>query len=551
MPSFTKLFLRVALTIALCLAANQFLTAQTLTFAVTKSADTNDGVCDSDCSLREAIDAANQQGTVAQIAVNIPTTDAGCVNNACTIALTGGELLIGSAQNVTINNITPVPLRVSGNNRSRVFFIGNAARLTLNNLTVSGGVGTGLNNPNLDNTGGAILVNAGALTVNNSIISNNRAGTTTGAGGAIANNGGEVTLNNSTITRNTAADLGGGIEQNGGSLSVNNSTISFNATANLDGGGIDSFGNTTITIFNSTLNGNTAAGLGGGIFNDSGVLNLYNSTVSGNSAAGLATSGGIDSSGTLKLINVTIAYNRASSSDPGNGGGLWNGGTTSLRNTLIAGNSVGNPTTAAPDVRFDQGTFTSLGNNLISNTSNTNLPIAWNTAPATLDLLNQSPQLLLLDNNGGPTQTHLLFAGSPAADRGNNCILTANGCGDNNPALTTDQRGVGFPRLIGNTVDIGATEGVTSVSAAAVTVSGRVMNSKGRGLPDVTVMMTNQDGFTRRTTTDRRGRYQFDDVAAGGVYVFRAAFKRLRFEQSVQVRTVNEDSTTVNFVAVP
>ncbi len=29
------------------------------TFPVTKTADTNDGTCDPDCSLREAIDAAN------------------------------------------------------------------------------------------------------------------------------------------------------------------------------------------------------------------------------------------------------------------------------------------------------------------------------------------------------------------------------------------------------------------------------------------------------------------------------------------------------------
>ena len=37
--------------------------AEAATFTVTKTADTNDGVCDTDCSLREAIAVAN--GTAA------------------------------------------------------------------------------------------------------------------------------------------------------------------------------------------------------------------------------------------------------------------------------------------------------------------------------------------------------------------------------------------------------------------------------------------------------------------------------------------------------
>ncbi|MGZ5482374.1 MAG: beta strand repeat-containing protein [Pyrinomonadaceae bacterium] len=55
-----------------------------------------------------------------------------------------------------------------------------------------------------------------------------------------------------------------------------------------------------------------------------------------------------------------------------------------------------------------------------------------------------------------------MLPGSPAIDAGTNCVLTANGCGDGNPAITTDQRGVTRP-LDGNddataTVDIGAFE---------------------------------------------------------------------------------------------
>src|SRR5205085_12129233 len=63
-----------------------------------------------------------------------------------------------------------------------------------------------------------------------------------------------------------------------------------------------------------------------------------------------------------------------------------------------------------------------------------------------------NPQLGPLANNGGPTQTHALVGGSPAIDAGNPA-----GCTDqNNVAVTTDQRGAGFPRVFGPRCDIGA-----------------------------------------------------------------------------------------------
>lgn len=37
-------------------------TASAATYVVTKTTDSNDGVCDADCSLREAVDKANQTG---------------------------------------------------------------------------------------------------------------------------------------------------------------------------------------------------------------------------------------------------------------------------------------------------------------------------------------------------------------------------------------------------------------------------------------------------------------------------------------------------------
>ena len=85
-----------------------------------------------------------------------------------------------------------------------------------------------------------------------------------------------------------------------------------------------------------------------------------------------------------------------------------------------------------------------------------------------------------LKNNGGPTQTHALVAGSPAIDAGN-----PGGCRDNSGALLqTDQRG--FPRNVdGNSdgtarCDIGAVEGV---GGAAVPL----IDFDGDGKSDITV----------------------------------------------------------------
>jgi hypothetical protein len=68
-----------------------------------------------------------------------------------------------------------------------------------------------------------------------------------------------------------------------------------------------------------------------------------------------------------------------------------------------------------------------------------------------VNLTSGNPLLAPLGNYGGPTPTMPPLPGSPAIDAGIDAAASM---------FTTDQRGTGYPRLVGAHVDIGAVEGV-------------------------------------------------------------------------------------------
>ena len=229
----------------------------------------------------------------------------------------------------------------------------------------------------------------------------------------IFNNTGNYSVAISGLTiANGSGQLGGGI-YNPGTLTLTGVTISGNAA--LNGGGIhNDFG--TLAIIGSTLSGNTVssnsvAGSGGAIFNRGGTVALTNSTVSGNSAigpGGNSDSGGgiITNVGAVTLTNTTITGN---SGDLGGGIRNINGGTVNSFNTIIALNT----SPSGPDVN---GPLTSQGFNLIGNSSGGTIsPVQpADQIGVSAAQLNLGP----LQDNGGPTFTHALLAGSFAIDKG-------------------------------------------------------------------------------------------------------------------------------------
>ncbi len=318
---------------------------------------------------------------------------------------------------------------------------------TLTDCTVSGNSATSY--------GGGVL-NQGTLTLTDSTVSGNTAKEGGGIanpilsqahlyryayGPAIANS--QATITGSSIVSNSATAYGGGIE-NQGALTLTGSTLSGN-TAMKDGGGLanlslsffypngsaPSNAPAAATLADSTLYGNTSL-YGGGISNEEANLTLTNDTL----AANRTTGGG----------NYAAALGTITSS-----------GDILLTNTLIAGNFKGaSPSTAPGDIAGtidSKSAYNLIGDGDlqkgITNGSQGNL-IGSASAGTVID-----PQFGPLANNGGPTETVALLAGSPAIDAGSNALAIDP---STQKPLAFDQRGPGYARIVNGTVDIGAFE---------------------------------------------------------------------------------------------
>jgi CSLREA domain-containing protein len=439
-----------ALVVALTLTLTPAPVAHAAAIAVTTTADELN--TDGDCSLREAIKAANSDSAVDACAAGSGADTITLPAGVYTLTLQGtgediaatGDLDITGALTITGADAASTIVE-SGNQNDRVFEI-LGATATLSQLTIRNG----------NSAEGGAIRNTGTLTIANSIVrdSGNRGGN----GGGIYN-AGTLTLSNSTISSNLADTLGGydtngGGIYNAGTLTLLNSTVSNNLAGYRfvskasygRGRGAGIYNGGTATLSNSTVSGNTAnsSGDGGGIYN-AGILTLSNSTVSGNEAVRgrpLSSSddggagGGIYNVSTATLSNSTISSNKASGRGGGVGGGIYNSVTLSFRNTLLARNIQTTPIPNSVQASDCLGTLISQGYNLVEKVT------CSIVGDSTGNLLNVNARLdLLLQDNGGPTLTQGLLPGSPAIDAGNPAAPGSGGTA----CEATDQRGVVRP----------------------------------------------------------------------------------------------------------
>ena len=278
--------------------------------------------------------------------------------------------------------------------------------------------------------------NVVSLSIADSLFTDNSA--SGNGGGAIYAFGGVMNISSSTFSGNTSGKDGGAIATSCSGI-IAKSTFTNNVTAN-DGGAIH-VGSSMMTIMDSTLAGNTADN-GGAIYNIGG-LTLLQTTLSGNSAD--VGGGAVFNNGDLGLTNCTLTENTAD-----DGGGLYDADANSsvtLNNSVIAANDASD----GPDIYNLEGQL-SGAHNLIGD--ETGQAIFVNGVDGNL-VGNRyrpiDPKLGPLQDNGGPTLTHLPMDGSPLIDAGDDSLARNHLEWD----FVTDQRGL--QRHFG-TVDIGATE---------------------------------------------------------------------------------------------
>lgn len=279
-------------------------------FNVTKTDDTADGACNADCSLREAVIAAN-----ASPGLDLVKVPAGHY----LLVLTGPSEESDQYRDLELRD----DLHIQGAGSSRTLIDGGGWTRVLQVDTFNNGISatlTGLTIANGFHPFGGGIVNTGTLSLRDSVVADNL-----GYNGGGILNAGTLRLERTTLERNRAqagqADTGygGGLWNGAGaSAQILRSTVRDN-DADFNGGGINSHG--TLDIQESVLSGN-AAGAIGGAADSVGTLTVSGSTLSGNSAndgGAIATQGG-----TGMVSGSTFTANQATGTDLGGGGALFN-----------------------------------------------------------------------------------------------------------------------------------------------------------------------------------------------------------------------------------
>lgn len=484
--------------------------------------DTDQDVVDSNddvTSLREAIAATNAMSGGDEIVFDIG------LDEPATILLQHGQLEVTDA--LTITGPGPDLLTIDAQEQSRILdFRAVDRNFSIEGLRLTRGRTVGEDDPYSNHVlgGGAIRIRTdGMHSIVSSVIEDNAVTGSHADGGGISSNG-HLTVVNSKIHHNSAAHSGGGIR--GSNVTVVSSMISDNE-AGADGGGIRGGGHLTVVrVTSSIISGNSAGGTGGGIYNYDTELNsstisgnssresgggvaghrvsVSSSTISGNSA--VLNGGGTFAEGT-KYATTSINSSTISGNSAGvRGGGIhfksgfylgWEGSRLTVTSSTVTGNSAGkfaggiyanesdghiisnsivatnSDSGRAPNVWASEP-IPSLQHSLVGDNTGTN----WAEASAETPDADGNriggpiggvidPLIGPLADNGGPTFTHALVAGSPAINSGDPSAVAGV---DDVPLY--DQRGDGFSRVQNGRIDIGAIE--YQFSAADINQDGSV-----------------------------------------------------------------------------
>ncbi len=417
---YTLLSLGVALLMTVTAASANTITVTTLI---------DERNADGDCSLREAVEAANQNVAVDDCSAGEEGLDEIVFN----VTEAGGSVILGLGVISVTDSLSINGLRlpsdqmgIDGRLDSRIFEV-TGATLTLSTITLRNGRAV---------RGGAVYVGPDAgLMVEDALFEFNQAtgDAATDGGAAIYNDGGSVDVTNSSFNTNDASGMsgsGGAVFNNDGNLMVASSTFSGNM-ANRAGGAIEALNGTT-TLANTDFTSNEAGSApgNGGAFHISGSGNatVRGGMVSMNTAT--AEGGGFwNNIGTMMISQTTFSGNTAEGDDADNGGGALynNGGRMELDSTTVTGNT-------ATGTSGSGGGILNNGGNLIVMSST----VSDNDAPRAgggLEDASGTSVLIMSTFTGNDVTGNAMPGNGGAVHTGGGTIVVAGGLFDSNRAV--------------------------------------------------------------------------------------------------------------------
>jgi CSLREA domain-containing protein len=275
-----------------------------------------------------------------------------------------------------------------------------------------------------------------------------------------------ITIQGGAIAPLSGAAIGGGIF-NQSVLTVSDCTVAGSSVTGAEGnigqrggdgrgGGAANIGGGTLNLVRCTLSGNAALGGPGGFR-----VNFGNGGRGGDGLGGAVFN---DISCTLMIENCTFGANSATGGPGGSALFSNTGSTSTVRNTISAGNQ-GDAGTV--DV---EGAFNSTGYNLIGDVGSTAGFSATGDQTGTAG----APifaQLGLLQNNGGSCDTFAPRGNSPALDGGNSF------------GLVNDQRGLARIANSPHRPDGPGGDGA-DIGAVEINPFGTLIDRDGDGMPD-------------------------------------------------------------------
>jgi len=418
-----------ALAWACLLCAAAAAQAETIQVTTTEDLPVGSSVCPGPkCSLRAAV-AVSKSGDTVQLG--------GTEASPKTYELTlGSQIEVGHSLTIAGDGVNATTISGFGNRDANLRWnrilkvAGPEASVRIEGLTFTGGLDENDENCTFNCTtlgarGGGALLNAGGK-VQLSRVELVRNGTETSGqpvGGGVASEGGELSMVDVAFREDRAA-FGGGLFAHGGSVTGNRVTFEFEGDSATDGGALFLYRGASVRLENTTVYGSGwVSGVGGGIDNSSGTLTLLNDTLAGNTRGSLETDGGAR----------TIVQNTIIASGISDGIDL---DCVAAGKENAAGAKTANPITE------------DLGNNVDQDG-------ACGLSQAS-DRSGVDPKLAPAANNGGAVATLALLSGSPALEHGNPKACPA-----------TDARVVKRPQ--GETCDIGAFEAVLRGKPSATT----------------------------------------------------------------------------------